>query len=87
MSGSSLDGLDIVFVELHENRGAWTYVIKEADCYAYSEEWKQKLSGAKNLTAYDYLLLHTAYGAYLSESVNRFIDEAGLHHQVQLIGK
>jgi anhydro-N-acetylmuramic acid kinase len=28
MSGSSLDGLDIAFVELEENRGKWTYEVK-----------------------------------------------------------
>lgn len=85
MSGSSLDGLDIVFAELEENRGAWNYIIKAEDCYAYDAEWRNKLSHAKNVSAYDYLLLHTAYGKYLAASVNRFIDENNLHHQVQLI--
>src|SRR5580765_5480065 len=85
MSGSSLDGLDIVFAELDENRGRWVYAIKAAECYAYNEEWKRKLTNAKELSAYDYLLLHTNYGKYLAENVNRFIDENSLHHQIQLI--
>ncbi|MBL7710291.1 MAG: anhydro-N-acetylmuramic acid kinase, partial [Chitinophagaceae bacterium] len=35
MSGSSLDGLDIAFVEFHENAGRWTHEILQADCYPY----------------------------------------------------
>jgi len=85
MSGSSLDGLDIVFAELEESRGLWTYEIKTAACYEYNNEWKEKLITAKNLNAHDYFLLHTAYGKYLAGSVNKFIDENNLHHQVQLI--
>lgn len=85
MSGSSLDGLDIVFTELEEGRGAWTYRIKAAACYAYNVEWKQKLTAAKNLSAHDYFLLHAAYGKYLADCVKRFIAENDLYHKVQLI--
>lgn len=85
MSGSSLDGLDIVFAELEENRGEWKYEIKTAACYAYNDDWKQRLINAKNSTAHDYFLLHADYGKYLAEQVNIFIEENNLHHQVQLI--
>ena len=33
MSGSSLDGLDMVFAELNVNAGNWAYEILAADCY------------------------------------------------------
>ena len=59
MSGSSLDGLDITFVELHENAGKWNYEIIKADCYPYSAEWTEKLCSAIALTALDYQFLHT----------------------------
>ncbi len=85
MSGSSLDGLDIVFAELGDGRGTWTYEIKAASCYEYNNEWKEQLANAKNLSAYNYFLLHTAYGKFLAENVNRFIKENNLYHQVQLI--
>jgi anhydro-N-acetylmuramic acid kinase len=85
MSGSSLDGLDIVFTELEESRGSWNYNIKASACYEYDDEWKQKLAAAKNLNAHDYFLLNAAYAKFLAEGVNRFIEENSLHHQVQLI--
>jgi anhydro-N-acetylmuramic acid kinase len=85
MSGSSLDGLDIVFVELHENSGAWDFQIIKGDCYPYPEEWITKLKSATSLNALDYQLLHTAYGHYLGKEVVRFINENALHYQVGLI--
>lgn len=85
MSGSSLDGLDIVFTELTEQRGKWTYEIKAAETVHYDAQWKQSLANAAQATAYDYLQLHTAYGRYLGEAVNTFIDKHHLYHQVQLI--
>ncbi len=85
MSGSSLDGLDIVFAELTEQSGAWQYQIIAADCYQYSNEWQQKLQNAIHLSALDYQLLHTEYGHYLGAEVNRFIDANSLHYKVALI--
>ncbi|HEU4471725.1 MAG TPA: anhydro-N-acetylmuramic acid kinase [Flavisolibacter sp.] len=85
MSGSSLDGLDIAFAEIHENSGSWSFDILAADCYAYPPEWKEKLEKATTLNALDYQLLHTSYGHYLGREVNRFIDQYGLHFKVGLV--
>jgi len=85
MSGSSLDGLDIVFSEFQENAGNWSFEIVAADCYEYSKEWKQRLQNATLLNAYEYQLLHTDYGHYLGKEVNRFIEENSLHYKVGLI--
>ncbi len=85
MSGSSLDGLDIAFVELEETGGKWSYEIKAASTKPYNNDWRDKLQKATTLSAYDYLLLHAAYGKYIGEAINEFIDENNLHHKVQLI--
>lgn len=85
MSGSSLDGLDIAFAEFHENAGNWSYEIIAADCYEYNEQWKQELQKATSLNALDYHLLHTRYGHYIGQMVNRFIEEKNLHYKVGLI--
>ncbi|HUS02456.1 MAG TPA: anhydro-N-acetylmuramic acid kinase [Chitinophagaceae bacterium] len=85
MSGSSLDGLDIAFVQLQENGGKWNYEILNADCYEYNSTWSEKLQNATKLNALDYQLLHTEYGHYLGKQVNLFIEKNNLHHQVNLI--
>lgn len=85
MSGSSLDGLDICFVEFNETAGKWSYEIKCAACIEYGNDWTQKLKDAVNLPAQEYQLLHADYGHHLGKMVNEFIDEFQLHHKVNLI--
>lgn len=85
MSGSSLDGLDIVFAEFQENAGKWSYEIVKADCYSYPDEWIKKLKSATSLSALDYQLLHVEYGHYIGQQVNHFIEKNSLQYQVSLI--
>lgn len=85
MSGSSLDGLDIVYTELEEMGGKWSYDIKHAACYEYAAELVQQLKQASTLNALEYFRLHAAYGQYIGKQINTFIDIHGLHHKVQLI--
>lgn len=85
MSGSSLDGLDIAFVEFVHNAGNWTFEIIATDCKEYNDEWKSRLQNATSLNALDYQLLHTDYGHYIGQEVNRFIEENALHYKVGLI--
>jgi len=84
-SGNSLDGLDLVFAGLTEVRGKWTYEIKAAERKAYTIEWEGKLAGAVNLSARDYLLLHSEFGHYIGYAVKQFITDHQLDHQVHFI--
>lgn len=85
MSGSSLDGLDIVFAEILENGGKWSYELVHADCIPYSNEWIDRLKNATSLSALDYQLLHTAYGHYIGQRVNEFIEKHQLQFKVAVI--
>lgn len=85
MSGSSLDGLDIVYTEIQESSGKWTFNIQQSACLEYPGHWIEKLANAIHLSAHNYQLLHTAYGDYLGEKVNEFIEAHQLHHKVNLI--
>ncbi|PWU01723.1 MAG: anhydro-N-acetylmuramic acid kinase [Bacteroidetes bacterium] len=85
MSGSSVDGLDLAFVQFHENGGKWSYEILNADCYPFPEEWQSRLKNASALNALDYQILHVDYGHFLGEQINRFIDIYQLEFRVQLI--
>lgn len=86
MSGSSLDGLDIAFVEFQEQGGKWTWQILESSCMEYSSEWAERLKNACNLNAREYQLLHTAYGRYIGQETNRFIEQNHLEYKVAVIG-
>ncbi len=85
MSGSSLDGLDVVFVELEEKGGKWSFSIHATACYAYSDEWSKKLRSGRDLSAIEFVELDAAYGHFLGEQLNRFIAEKGLDYKVGLI--
>ncbi|WP_143310748.1 anhydro-N-acetylmuramic acid kinase [Chitinophaga vietnamensis] len=85
MSGSSLDGLDLVFAELTEVRGQWTYAIKASESLPYEPEWVNKLTNATSLPARDYLLLHSEYGHYTGHRILKFIETHQLDHKVHFI--
>lgn len=85
MSGSSLDGLDIVFAHFHETAGKWNYEIIAADCFPYSIEWKERLEKASHLSAMDYCLLHAEYGHYLGQQINLFTEKNNIHLQADII--
>jgi anhydro-N-acetylmuramic acid kinase len=85
MSGSSLDGLDIVFTEIVERGGNWSFEILEASSKPYDDIWKSKLSNAHNLSAMDYQLLHTEFGHYTGREINYFIEKYHLQHRVNLV--
>lgn len=85
MSGSSLDGLDIVFTTLEEIRGQWKFDIIECECVPYKKEMAEALRNSPNAPLADFLKLDTAYGSYLGEQINHFIDKYNLHHKVHFI--
>lgn len=85
MSGSSVDGLDICYVQIEENRGKFSAEIIEAACVPYPQEWGQKLKNASTLPVIDFLKLHTAYGRYTGRLVLEFIEDFKLQHKVHFI--
>jgi anhydro-N-acetylmuramic acid kinase len=85
MSGSSLDGLDIVYTTLEEQSGKWTYQIIASDCIAFDAVLKSELHNAAQLEVPEYLLLHTRFGRFIGEQINRFIQNNELEHKVHFI--
>ena len=85
MSGSALEGLDIIFAEFHISGGAWQYTVQAAECYPYTEDWREKIRTAGSLSSVDYLVLNAEFGHYIGEQVNRFIEAHQLQYKVQLV--
>lgn len=85
MSGSSLDGLDICYAQFDEIRGKWSAQIIQAACMPYSDEWIRNLTEATHQNVPQFLRLHTAYGRYVGECVQNFIDKNELSHKVHFV--
>lgn len=83
MSGTSLDGLDICCCTFQRRTDKWTFHIDAAKGYVYPEEMKQILgTGAQKMNALEFIAFHSAYGKYLGERVNEFMQEFGVHPDI-----
>lgn len=85
MSGSSLDGLDIVYTLLEETRGKWKFDILHAETIPYDADWRYDLGRMHQMTVPDFLKLNTKYGRYIGEKVNEFIAKHSIDHKVHFI--
>ena len=85
MSGSSLDGLDLVFVEIEEKGGNWSFQVLQADCMPFENELKEQLKNAPMLSARELASLDAAFGAYIGKQILQFIEKNALQYKVALI--
>ena len=75
MSGTSLDGLDIVYTEFREAECGYTFKLKYCETVPYSLEWENNLRNAFSASKNEIDALHINYGTYLGETVNTFISK------------
>lgn len=71
MSGTSLDGLDLVACRFtFDNK--WNFEIIKANTISYSHKWVNKLSTASELNALDFAFLHNEYGKFTGKQIAEF---------------
>ena len=75
MSGSSLDGVDIAYVNFSHDNKRWFFQIVEAGNIPYSSYWKEQLSEAFNKSKEELADLDKEYGRYLGTITKRFIEK------------
>lgn len=73
MSGTSLDGLDIAFIEFKKEE-MWSFKIIHAVTLKYSNEWYDKLKTAIDLNNSDLDKLDIEYTEFLGEAISSFIN-------------
>lgn len=73
MSGTSLDGLDICFVQF-EKEVHWNFQILKAETIPYPKNWEDRLRNSIYLSAEELLELNVEYGIYLGKLVHNFIQ-------------
>ena len=75
MSGTSLDGLDLAYVEFAEEEGQWSFELKHSTTLHYNDEWFVDLGNAQRLPKGELEKLHIDYGLYLGRACVSFIEE------------
>jgi len=74
MSGTSLDGLDLVACRFtFDDR--WRYEILKGVTIPYSHKWIQKLSTAAELNALDFAFLNNDFGKFIGKQVADFCTD------------
>jgi anhydro-N-acetylmuramic acid kinase len=75
MSGTSLDGLDLVLAVFTHTAAGWQWKITEAVTRPYPAAWKKALQEAPALPGEALMLLHKEYGRYVGEAVREFLKD------------
>ena len=86
MSGSSLDGLDLAYVEFTETDNKWSYHIIAQQCFSYDDDLEGKLYFAHSVEALEYIQTHRLFGKYIGECVNEFIETNNIDRTSLIIG-
>ena len=79
MSGTSLDGLDLAYCEFDLVNGKWSFEIVYGETIPYSDEWKNSLQNAPNISPKELTKLDLEYGHYLGEQTALFIKRYHLN--------
>jgi len=74
MSGTSLDGLDIVYVKINAAEN-YSFEILKAETISYINEWKSTLKEGFHLSGEKLLKLDADYGKYLGKTLLNFIKK------------
>lgn len=86
MSGSSLDGLDIILAEFTVENKRWAFRIKAGDCVRFPAILRKRLQEAIHMSSRDYMLLHTDFARWCGEKVNQFIEKNKIRRRADVIG-
>ena len=78
MSGTSLDGLDMVICSFNLDTNHWGFEIKKSKGIAYPQELYSRLKNAYGSSAAEVAGLHSALGKFIGESARVFLKEANI---------
>ncbi len=78
MSGTSLDGLDIVLVNFKLINKHWNYKIVSATTIPYEEILKKSLNEAELLSGLELSLLNNSFGDFIGSQIHTFLNRLNL---------
>ena len=74
MSGTSLDGIDLVYANFNLNTH-WSFEIINAETIGYSDKWHNTLENLVSTSIKDLKVIDTNYTEYLSKVIKAFINK------------
>ena len=81
MSGSSLDGIDLVDVDFWHD-GKWRFEIVAKDNHDYDDEWRNALANAFYYNDNQLFSIDYHYGQFLGQVTKKFIEKYNLHPEI-----
>ena len=75
MSGTSLDGLDIVLVEFNCIKGQNTFELKQKRTIPYPTDLQTEIKNAESLNQAYFQILDKKIGSFFGDTVNQFIND------------
>ncbi|PKV50135.1 anhydro-N-acetylmuramic acid kinase [Aquimarina sp. MAR_2010_214] len=79
MSGTSLDGLDIVCCSFEKKNDTWIFSIIDTDSIDYDIRFKEQLKNTVHLEPTALLAFHNEYGNWLGNQVKKFMSQNKIH--------
>jgi anhydro-N-acetylmuramic acid kinase len=77
MSGTSLDGVDLAYINFNISE-RWTFEIFQSETISYSDEWQNKLKNAIQFSASELEQLNNDYTKLLASIISEFISKHNL---------
>ncbi len=80
MSGTSLDGLDIVLVKFEENRGKVDFKIISSNTVSYPPDLERNIKKGQKLKIDEIQILDKAIGLFFAKQINSFVEQNKFDH-------
>ncbi|RSK40658.1 anhydro-N-acetylmuramic acid kinase [Mangrovimonas spongiae] len=80
MSGTSLDGVDLVYVNFKVNDDVWSFNCLDTETVSYTAGWGERLKNLTELSQKDLQQIDCDYTVYLAEIIGKFINKYKLKH-------
>lgn len=76
MSGTSLDGLDLAWCRFARKEGGkWAYAIEKATTFPYTEDFRQRLANAQEISAFEYVKLNNDVAEVFAKAINKWLED------------
>ena len=79
MSGTSVDGLDVVAAEFRQINDKWSYRIIRSRTVNYPGDLKKRLIECIGYSAEELIFLDHTFGEFIGRQVRHFLDEQDIH--------